>query len=148
VVPGTQFYNDFFRNAQAVIEDGDPANYAAAATANDPIHMIEVVGGFDPYNVADTVVPNISTDLLASLMGLTRINTAGPHPVAAGAGVLVQFTAGDHGSLLNPTPPSGLPPGEAVIYGGVTTEMQNEMVSLPATSGALVIINDTTYIKQ
>ncbi|HEX5340558.1 MAG TPA: alpha/beta fold hydrolase [Gammaproteobacteria bacterium] len=147
VVAGTQFYDDFFRNAQAVIGDGDPANYAIGATANTPIHMIEVVGGFDPYNVADTVVPNISTDLLASLMGLTNINTGGPHPVAVGAGVWVQFTAGDHGSLLDPTPPAGLPASEAAIYGGVTTEMQNEMVSLPATAGTAVVITDTTYIK-
>ncbi|MGH8282799.1 MAG: alpha/beta fold hydrolase [Gammaproteobacteria bacterium] len=148
VIPGTQFYDDFFRNAQAVIEDGDPANYAVAATANDPIHMIEVVGGFDPYNVPDTVVPNSSTDLLASLMGLTSISTAGPHPVAAGAGVLVQFTAGDHGSLLNPAPPDGLPGSEVPIYGAVTQEMQSEMVSLPATNGTAVVISDTTYIKQ
>ncbi|HET7922788.1 MAG TPA: hypothetical protein VFM15_08555, partial [Gammaproteobacteria bacterium] len=148
VVAGTQFYDDFFRNAQAVIGDGDPANYAVAATANTPIHMIEVVGGFDPYNVADTVVPNSSTDLLASLMGLTAINTAGANPVAVNAGVLVQFTAGDHGSLLDPTPPDGLPTNEAAIYGAVTTEMQSEMVSLPATAGTAVVITDTTYIKQ
>ncbi|MGH8307996.1 MAG: alpha/beta fold hydrolase, partial [Gammaproteobacteria bacterium] len=116
VIPGTQFYDDFFRNAQAVIEDGDPADYAVAATANDPIHMIEVVGGFDPYNVPDTVVPNISTDLLANLMGLTSINSPVPHPVATGAGALVQFTAGDHGSLLDPSVPTGVPSSEAAVF--------------------------------
>lgn len=147
VVNGTQFYDDFFRNAQTVIEAGDPANYAAMATANTPIHMLEVVGGYDPYNVPDTVVPNSSTDLLASLMGLTTINTAGLHPVATGAGVLVKFTAGDHGSILNPAVPTGVPSSEAAIYGGVTTEMQTEMASLPATAGAAVSIADTTYIK-
>jgi pimeloyl-ACP methyl ester carboxylesterase len=147
VVAGTQFYDDFFRNAQAVIEDGDPANYAAAATANTPIHMIEVVGGFDAANVADTVVPNSSTDLLANLMGLTRISTAGYHPVATGAGVWVQFTAGDHGSLLDPSVPSGVPSAEASVYLGVTTEMQGEAVSLAATNGTAVGITDTTYIK-
>ncbi|MGH8371709.1 MAG: alpha/beta fold hydrolase [Gammaproteobacteria bacterium] len=147
VVAGTQFYDDFFRNAQAVIEDGDPANYAAAATANTPIHMIEVVGGFDAANVADTVVPNSSTDLLANLMGLTRISTAGYHPVTTGAGVWVQFTAGDHGSLLDPSVPSGVPSSEASVYLGVTTEMQGEAVSLAATNGTAVGITDTTYIK-
>lgn len=147
VVAGTQFYDDFFRNAQAVIEDGDPANYAAAATANTPLHMIEVVGGFDPYNVADTVVPNSSTDLLASLMGLTRVSTAGYHPIALGAGVLVQFTGGDHGSLLDPSVPTGVPSSEAAVYLGVTTEMQGEAVSMAATNGTAVGITDTTYIK-
>lgn len=150
VLPGTQFYDDFFRNAQAVIEDGDPANYAAAATVNTPIHMIEVVGGFNGYNVADTVVPNSSTDLLSSLMGLTSINTAGFHPVATGVGngVIVQFTAGDHGSLLDPSVPSGLPSSQATIYSGVTTEMQTEAVSLAASNGTAVGITDTTYIKH
>jgi pimeloyl-ACP methyl ester carboxylesterase len=147
ITTGTQFYDDFFRDAQTVIEDGDPANYAVAATTNDPIHMLEVVGGYDPYNLPDTVVPNSSTNLLASLMGLTTISSVGPHGVATGQGVLVQFTAGDHGSLLDPTPPAGLPASEAAIYGAVTTEMQSEMVSLPATNGTAVIISDPTYIK-
>ncbi|MGH8369807.1 MAG: hypothetical protein ACRESC_02385, partial [Gammaproteobacteria bacterium] len=44
VVAGTQFYDDFFRDAQTVIDAGDPANYAVAASAIHPIHMIEVVG--------------------------------------------------------------------------------------------------------
>ncbi|HEX6550647.1 MAG TPA: alpha/beta fold hydrolase [Gammaproteobacteria bacterium] len=147
VVAGTQFYDDFFRDAQTVIEAGDPANYAVAANANTPIHMLEVIGGFDPYNVADTVVPNSSTDLLVSLMGLSSINTLGFNPVSAGSGVLVQFTAGDHGSILDPSVPSGLPPSEAAVYGGVTTEMQSEAVSLAASNGTAVAISDTTYIK-
>lgn len=147
LTPGTQFYDDFFRSAQSVIEDGDPANYAAAATANDPIHMLEVVGGYDPYNVPDTVVPNSATQLLAGLMGLKVISNTGFNPVAPGAGVLVQFTAGDHGSLLNPAPPSGLPSSEIPIYGAVTTEMQSEAASLAATNGTGVIISNNTYIK-
>ena len=147
ITPGTQFYYDFFRSAQSVIEDGDPANYAAAATANDPIHMLEVVGGFDPYNVPDTVVHNSSTDLLANLMGLTTISSLGPHPVGTNAGVLVQFTAGDHGSLLDPSVPAGVPSSEAAIFAAVTAEMQGEAVSLAATGGTVVAISDNTYIK-
>ena len=147
IVPGTQFYDDYFRNTQSVIEDGDPANYAQAATAKAPIHMLEVVGGFDAYNVPDTVVPNSSTELLASLMGLHAISTPGYHAFGTGAGTLVRFTAGDHGSLLDPTPPAGLPGSEAAIYGAVTVEMQNEMVSTAATQGAFVVISNNTYIK-
>ncbi|HET7650887.1 MAG TPA: alpha/beta fold hydrolase, partial [Gammaproteobacteria bacterium] len=147
IVAGTQFYDDFFRDAQTAVEAGDPANYAVAANASTPIHMLEVIGGYDPYNVADTVVPNSSTDLLASLMGLTHINTLGFNPVSAGAGVLVQFTAGDHGSILDPSVPSGVPSSEAAVYGGVTTEMQSEAVSLAASSGTAVAISSNTYIK-
>ena len=146
LTPGTQFYDDYFRSAQAVIDDGDPANYAAAATANDPIHMLEVVGGFDQCSVPDTVVPNSATNLLNSLMGLTAISSAGPHPVAAGAGVLVQFTSGDHGSLLSPAPPSNCP-GDAAVFGAITTEMQSEAVSLGVSNGTAVVISSNTYIK-
>jgi hypothetical protein len=83
-------------------------------------------------------------------MGLTSINTAGFHPVATGVGngVIVQFTAGDHGSLLDPSVPSGLPSSQATIYSGVTTEMQTEAVSLAASNGTAVGITDTTYIKH
>ncbi|MGB9429503.1 MAG: alpha/beta fold hydrolase [Gammaproteobacteria bacterium] len=146
VLPGTQFYDDYFRNAQTVIDDGDPANYAAAATVNDPIHMIEVVGGFDACSLPDTVVPNSATQLLTNLMGLTLISNPGPNPVAAHAGVLVQFTSGDHGSILNPAPPSACPQ-DAPVFGAVTQEMQSEAVSLAATNGAAVIISSNTYIK-
>lgn len=139
VIPGTQFYDDFFRNAQAVIGDGDPANYAAAAAANDPIHMIEVIGGFgsDPCNVPDAVVPNSSTNLLASLMGLTPVTSSagtGTTPIHA----LVQFTAGTHGSILSPAPPPNCSK-DAMLYGAVTQEMQSETVSFMASSG--------TYLK-
>ncbi len=143
IVPGTQFYDDFFRNAQSVIEDGDPANYAALAAANDPIHMIEVVGGFnsDPCNVPDTVVPNSSTQLLADLMGLTQTNTTiGPsvNPIHA----LVQFTAGTHGSLLSPAVPSSACSADASLYGAVTLEMQTEMANFMGSYGHYLPINN------
>ena len=146
LTPGTQFYDDYFRSAQSVIEDGDPANYAAAATANDPIHMLEVVGGFDACSVPDTVVPNSATNLLARLMGLTTISSLGPHPVGTNAGVLVQFTSGDHGSLLSPAPPANCAQ-DAAVFGAVTQEMQSEAVSLGATNGTAVVISSNTYIK-
>ncbi|MBU6421795.1 MAG: Ig-like domain-containing protein [Gammaproteobacteria bacterium] len=146
LTPGTQFYDDYFRSAQAVIDDGDPANYAAGAAANDPIHMLEVVGGFDACSVPDTVVPNSATNLLNNLMGLTAISSPGPHPISTGHGALVQFTSGDHGSLLSPAPPAGCA-SDAAAFGAVTTEMQSEAVSLGVTNGAAVVITSNTYIK-
>ena len=143
IVPGTQFYDDFFRDAQTVIEDGDPANFAALAAANDPIHMIEVVGSFasDPCNVSDTVVPNSSTQLLANLMALTPTNTSigpGGTPIHA----LVQFTAGTHGSLLSPAVPSPACNADALLYEAVTLEMQTEMATFMASHGFYLPIND------
>lgn len=143
VVPGTQFYYDFFRDAQTVIEDGDPANYAAAAAANLPIHMVEVVGGYggDPCNVPDQVVPNSSTQLLANLMGLTPVSSSigpGTSPIHA----LVQFTAGDHGSLLSPAPPANCS-ADAPLYGAVTLEMQTEMANFMASHGYYLPINNS-----
>ncbi|MGH8399062.1 MAG: hypothetical protein ACRETA_12590, partial [Gammaproteobacteria bacterium] len=147
IVPGTQFYYDFFRAAQSVIEDGDPANYAAAAAATDPIHMIEVVGGLDgatdTCNLPDQVVPNSSTQLLANLMGLTPTSsTVGPtgSPIHA----LVQFTAGTHGSLLSPAVPSYCANNATnqQIYGGVTLEMQTEMANFMGSYGHYLPINN------
>ena len=143
IVPGTQFYDDFFRDTQTVIENGDPANYAALAAANDPIHMIEVVGGFgtDPCNVPDTVVPNSSTQLLANLMGLTPASSSigpGLAPIHA----LVQFTAGTHGSLLSPAVPSSACNADAALYGAVTLEMQTEMANFMGSNGRYLPINN------
>ncbi|HKT32893.1 MAG TPA: alpha/beta fold hydrolase [Gammaproteobacteria bacterium] len=147
VIPGTQFYDDYFRSAQSVIGDGDPANYAAAAAANDPIHMLEVVGGFgnDPCNVPDTVVPNSSTNLLASLMNLTQVHA---NTTATGTAVhgIVKFTAGTHGSLLSPAPPPNCSQ-DATLYGGVTLEMQTEMATFMATHGTVLQVGNVPFVQ-
>ncbi len=147
IVPGTQFYYDFFRDAQSVIEDGDPANYAPLVAANDPIHMLEVVGGLnganDTCNLPDQVVPNSSTQLLANLMGLTQVSsTVGPGTTPIHA--LVQFTAGTHGSLLDPSVPANCTNNTTnqQIYGAVTLEMQTEMSNFMASYGHYLPINN------
>ncbi len=48
--PSTPLYETFLKFAQTLVDSGDPINYAAAASANHPIDMIEVIG--------DLVVPN------------------------------------------------------------------------------------------
>lgn len=144
LVKGSQAYYDFYSEAQAVVEDGDPANYAVLATAGHPIHMIEVVGDGTSTNPPDQVVPNSATDVLVNLMGLTAVNTAGLHPLAVNAGTLAQFTVGGHGSFLDPTPPSA---AQAAAYLAVTTEMQTEMASLEATLGTAVALTDVSHIK-
>jgi len=57
---------------------------------------------------------------------------------------LAQFTVGDHGSLLDPSAPTTT---QAAAYLAVTTEMQKEMASIFATSGAAVAVTDTTNLS-
>lgn len=122
VIEGTQLFYDFFRNAQTVVDAGDPINYGAEAIANTPIHMIEVVGGAGVP--PDQVVPNSATEALATAMGLSCIDaTTAP---LTGPGI-VRFTAGDHSSLLDPT-----------TSAAATVEMQSEMAVFSGSAGTTV----------
>ena len=59
VAEGSEDYQTFLRTSQTIQDSGDPINYAAAAVANHPLHMIEVVGGGNGgSNPPDLVVPN------------------------------------------------------------------------------------------
>jgi len=128
LVKGSQAYYDFYSEAQAVVEDGDPANYAADAAAGHLIHMIEVVGGHDASSPPDQVVPNSATDVLIGEMGITSTITSSA-PLAVAAPTLAQFTSGDHGSILDPTAPTGASGTVQAEYLAVTTEMQTEMTT-------------------
>ena len=136
----------FYSQAQAAVEDGDPANYAALAVAGHPIHMLEVVGGLggagDTCDLPDQVVPNISTDIVAALMGLKQVNASG-----AGSKFIVRFLAGDHGSFLSPTPPSNCTAAtDVTLYGAVTAEMQSETATFLGSAGTAIAINNTAGI--
>ncbi|MGE5624906.1 MAG: hypothetical protein ACM3ZT_05085 [Bacillota bacterium] len=144
---GTLGYYAFYSQAQAVVEDGDPANYAGLAAAGHPIHMIEVVGGLtgasDTCNLPDQVVPNSSTDLVASLMGLTQVKAS-----ALGSAFIVRFLAGDHGSFLSPALPSNCSSSDALLYEGVTAEMQTETATFLGSAGTGITINNSAgFIK-
>lgn len=138
---GMRFFDEFFRNAQTLIEGGDPINYAAAANAKHNILMFEVVGGAG--SAPDQVVPNVATGMLADAMGLPVVTTTTIDP--AGVDGLVQFTAGDHGSILSPA---------ASLE--ATTEMQTQTVLFiagnPAASipgdGAAIVISNPAVIAQ
>jgi hypothetical protein len=129
IVKGTQSYYDFYSEAQTVVEDGDPANYAADAAAGHLMHMIEVVGGHDASSPPDQVVPNSATDVLIAQMGITTPITA-TTGLAAAHPTLAQFTTGDHGSILSPAAPSGADATVQAEYGAVTAEMQAEAASV------------------
>jgi pimeloyl-ACP methyl ester carboxylesterase len=106
----TTLFNQFFRDAQTVVDSGDPINFAADAAAMHPIHMIEVLG--------DQVVPNSATERLVAEMALPTISMPGPNFTSHG---VVRFTEGNHGSILDPT-----------ASFAATVEMQTETVVFAA----------------
>jgi len=130
---GTQEYYDFYSQAQAVVEDGDPANYAALAAGNaivgHLIHVIEVVGGHNG-SPSDLVVPNSATDVLIGQMGITATITATSALALGTPPTLAQFTSGGHSSILSPAAPSGASSADVAAYAAVTAEMQAEMASV------------------
>lgn len=148
---GSQAYYDFYSEAQAVVEDGDPANYAALASQGHLVHMLEVVGGLDAGSPPDQVVPNSATDVLIGQMGIsTPVSTLGPsNAIALGAPTLAQFISGDHGSVLSPAAPSGAAAADVTAYAAVTTEMQTEILELFGSIAAatpVVTVANNTYL--
>lgn len=126
VVEGTRFYEEFLRNAQTVVDGGDPINYGAAANDAHAVLMHEVIG--------DQVVPNSSTEALASAMGLTQVTGSTTGTDVDG---LVRFIAGSHGSLLDPST------SEAA-----TTEMQTQMANFIFSGGDTIVITDGSVVDQ
>ncbi len=136
---GTADFEQFLTAVQTVIDSGDSINYGAAAAANAAIHMTEIVGdGGD--SLPDQTVPNnvagaplAGTDPLARTMGFdpmnpTSVTTAGPG--------LVQFTAGDHGTILSPAASLA-----------ATVEMHTQTATFAATLGTALVITDSSVIK-
>ena len=128
---GSAEYNQFLIAAQTLVDSGDPINHAStlAAAGNTNVHMIEVIG--------DAVIPNAvataplsGTDPLARMMGLTQAGAS------TSGSALVKFSAGDHGSILNPAASLA-----------ATVEMQTQMATFAATAGTVLPITDASVIQ-
>jgi hypothetical protein len=133
--PGTTVFEQFFRDAQTIVDAGDPANYIAAAAASRPIHVIQVVG--DGAGVLpDQVVPNSATQVLINAANLTRISTAGANLNPSGHRAYVNFVAGAHASLLSPT--ASLP---------ATVEMQTQTVTFAFSDGVSIPVTNTAVVQ-
>ena len=126
--PGTVGFDNFVRDLQTVIDPVDPVNYAAAAAANHPLHVISVLG--------DTAVPNGPTDYIASLWGLPSVSTTTLTAPPATVNGIVRFTAGAHSSLFNPQPNAA-----------VTAEMQQQTVIYAASGGGLIRILEPSLVQ-
>jgi hypothetical protein len=138
LLPGTTLYAQFFRDSQTVVDSGDPINFVGLAGAQHPIHLMQVVGSSPPpasctpaapaNGCPDQVVPNSATAALigasaygpAGTVGTLAKIGAGQAPVVsnpAGIRGFVNFTQGDHGSIIDDVVPA------------VTAEMQTEAIS-------------------
>lgn len=131
--PGTPDYDRFFVVTQTVIDSGDPINYGFI-TADNAVLLHEVIG--------DQVVPNSvqgaplsGTEPLIRIFGLQSITQTTQDPT--GIRGAVRFTAGNHGSLLDP---SASP--------AVTAEMQRQAASFFVSNGTAVQVTDTSVIRQ
>jgi pimeloyl-ACP methyl ester carboxylesterase len=119
LVQGTTLFEQFFRDAQTIVDAGDPLNYIAAAAINHPLHLLQIVGS--DSSPPDQVVPNSATRRLIDAAALARIPapaTPGPVTNANGFRAYVNFVVGDHGSIIDPTASLA-----------VTTEMQAEAIT-------------------
>ena len=163
VIEGTDNYESFLRFAQTLVDSGDPLNFAAEATANHPLFMIEVVG--------DAVVPNCAlrgdplcpatdtitlsgflsgTTPLARLLGLTfrpgpgegealAVPVATPNVLvgAAARSNVVRFATGQHGTILSPNDTTddgpGIPPD--TVFLAEFLEMQRQTASFLGSNG-------------
>jgi len=134
LTPNTTLFNQFLRDVQNAADAGDPFNYIAAAAAARPIHLIQVVGG--GAVPPDAVVPNSSTARLILAANLTKVSAAGANVNAGGHRAYVNFVAGDHGSIIDPT---------ASLL--ATAEMQTETVLFAATNGTTLAISYPTVVQ-
>ena len=127
LIPGTTLYNQFLRDAQTAVDAGDPLNYIQALVGLKPVHVTQIVGP-----PPDQVVPNSSTKRMLDAAGtmLNKVSTPGAHPTSAGSGGYVNFTAGVHGSAIDPT-----------SNATVTREIQSEAVKFAASNGTFIVID-------
>jgi pimeloyl-ACP methyl ester carboxylesterase len=157
LTPGTTLYAQFFRDSQTVVDAGDPVNFIGLTTALHPTHLLQVVGSTPPpatcnpaapaNGCPDQVVPNSATAALitASAYGpagpsgtLTRIPAPaamGPVVDPAGFRAYLNFTQGDHGSVIDDV----VPP--------VTAEMQGEAISFALSNGQEIFITYPSVLQ-
>jgi pimeloyl-ACP methyl ester carboxylesterase len=130
VIAGTQLYEQFMQAAQTVVDSGDPINFATAANANHSLHLIQVVGTSPATQ--DQVVPNSATARLITALGLAKRSAVGANAPDG----YVNFTAGDHSSLLSPA-------GSAAAF----TEMQTQVGNFMGSNGAAIVITNAAVIE-
>jgi len=142
LVEGTPEFEAFLNAFQQVVDAADPINYAKAAAAAHPVHLLEVVGGGgEPPSLPDQVIPNSvpgaplsGTEPLARIMGLQSVDMT----VVDDQGVraIARFTEGDHSSFLSPD-----------AAPAVTQEMQSQTAGFMISNGTVLTVTNTTVVQ-
>jgi hypothetical protein len=137
ITEGSTLYAQFIRDAQTIVDAGDPINYIASATAARPTLLLQVVGGGTlaggGTSLADQVVVNSATKRLIDAAAIPRVFTPGFNPVSVG---YVNFLFGEHGSIIDPT--SSL---------ATTVEMQTESVAFANSQGTIILIANPAVVQ-
>jgi len=107
LTPGTLLYDLYFIFAQAIVDDGDPANYGRAALTGELASDVPTATLLQEA-IGDPVVPNFATRFMARGMGIDHVDPTDTVPglnvVSAphnGSGYF-QFPDAAHGSLVAP----------------------------------------------
>lgn len=136
LLPGTSEFSQFVISAQTIVDSGDPINFGAQTAAMHQVHLMEVVGDEAAGIASDQTVlntvpgaPLAGSSPLVRVMGLAQVTAD-----TSNSGV-VRFTAGDHGSLLDPTASQA-----------VTVEMQTQVATFAASGGTLIKITDPSVV--
>ena len=90
-------------------------------------------GGFASLKQPQVQLRPFGRQRLIDVAALTKVSTPGPNPVSR---AYVNFTAGVHSSLLDPT--ASLP---------ATIEMQTQAVTFAVTNGTVVAIGNPAVIQ-
>jgi hypothetical protein len=142
ITEGSTLYAQFIRDAQTIVDAGDPVNYIASAASLRPLLLLQVVGGGPlPSGAAsppDQVVVNSATQRLIAAAAIPRIFAAGPNAASLG---YVNFLFGDHGSIIDP---SSNPTSNAAT----TAEMQTESLLFANDLGTQITIVNPLVVQQ
>ena len=132
VFPGTPEYETFFLVWQTLFDSADPINWAADASANTPILLLEVIDDQTIPNYSPTS-PLAGTEPLIKMMGLQAYSST--QQSAEGLRSTGRFLKpAAHFSWLSPSV------GSPAAF----LEMQTQAVSFIASFGGAVIVNDSS----
>jgi hypothetical protein len=131
LLSGTAAFEDWLGEMQTAADSGDPLNYIAAAAANHPLHVIQIVGS--ERSPPDQVIPNSATRRLVDAAPLMRVappESPGPVANADGFRAYLSYVVGSHSSLIDPTASTG-----------ATMEMQGEAISFAGAAIPVILPN-------
>jgi hypothetical protein len=138
ITEGSTLYAQFIRDAQTLVDAGDPINYIVTAAAVRPLLILQVVGGGTLANgsasPSDQVVVNSATKRLIDAASIPRVFAAGLNPGPLG---YVNFIFGDHGSIISPAASLA-----------TTAEMQGESIGFASSLGSAIPITNTAVVQQ